>query len=108
MRADTLWVRKKDKANTLGLMDPHIAEIGLITELMGKEYTCGKMAVNFMENGSTTIWKVMVSTTGQMVEDMRDSITMIRNAVLASTIGQTDVSMKVGGTRASSMVLDHT
>lgn len=108
MRADTLWARKKDKANTHGLMDPHIVENGLITELMGKESTCGKMAVNSTENGSTTIWKAMVSTTGQMAEDMKDSITTIRNAVLASITGQTDANMKDGGIKASSMALEPT
>jgi len=108
MRADTLWARKKDKANTLGLTDPLIVVNGLITELMGKEYTCGKTAVNIMENGSITIWRATVSITGQMAADMRDSITMIRNAASASTIGRTAANMKAGGIRASSMASVHT
>lgn len=66
------------------------------------------MGENIMENGSKMICKDLVSTTGQMVENMRDNIITIRNAVMDSIIGVMDVFLKDGGIETNSMVLDNT
>ncbi len=48
----------------------------------------------------------MAFITGQTVADMKDSTIMIRNVALVSITGQMDANTKVGGTRASSTVLE--
>ena len=69
---------------------------------------CGMMVVNTLVSGSQTICKALASMSIPMIDDMMASTTWTRERVMVSTNGLMDVHMKVGGTKESSMGLEHT
>ena len=72
---------------------------------LGLEYTLGWMEDVTKVNGSTTIWRVWVSTFGTMEGCTKDNIRMIRNMVSVYILGQTGGAMRATGTRENSMAL---
>ena len=104
MMDNTFKERRKGLVFTHGQMVQLMKEIGLTTRSSDKESTCGKTAGGSMENGRITIWKATEFTIGPMADDMKVSITTIRNVATVCIFGPTVVSMKAGGTRVSNTV----
>lgn len=71
---------------------------------MEMAFIYGKMVENTMDNGRIMTWKVLVYIFGQMEEDTKVSITMIKNVDTEFTIGQMAGNMKDGGIKENSMV----
>ena len=69
---------------------------------MVSEHIFGKMVANAMESGSTTTCLDTVSSFMQTVFALRVNSFLIRRRASVFTNGQTEETMKVGGTRANS------
>lgn len=61
------------------------------------------MEDNTKESGLITIWKVWECILGLMVEDMKESIKMIKSTVMVFTFGQIKDNIKDIGLEESSM-----
>jgi len=72
---------------------------------VGWESTHGLMVVNMKGNGKTTIWRELVSISGMMAENMRDSIKMIKSMGMEFIHGLMADAMKVTGIKENSMEL---
>ena len=88
-----------------GRMDQAMMANGQIIKLMATVFTFGRMVVNTMVRGKTTICQGMEFTFMLMEFVMTASIRMIKRKALVFTTGQMVESMKDGGTKGSSMVL---
>jgi len=101
-------VAKKASESILGLMAPSMKVTGLTTRSMVWGSTSGKTEESTSENGKTMTCKAMVFTSGLTVGSMKASTMMTRRAALVSIIGQMAESMKAGGLKGSSTVLELT
>ena len=70
--------RSMVKEHSNGLMVQHIREISLITIFMDMVHTSGLMAVNTLVIGETIKCMVEEFSNGQMEEDMKETMLMIR------------------------------
>lgn len=89
-------------------MVPCMTVSGLITKSAGMDATFGQMGVNTMDNGKRMICMELVSTFMRITFDTMVSLQTIRNKALGGTNGLMDASMRVGGTKGSSMASAHT
>ena len=82
----------------------HMKVNGLIIKLTALEHIYGKMDANIMVNGQIMTCRVVEYTFMLMVLGMMDNILMIKKKVMVSITGQMVENMKAGGTKESSMV----
>jgi len=97
MKVHIEWHKNMDKENSIGLMNLVMKVNSLIIIFMAKGFIHGQMEENMMENGIIIKWTDMVCSLGQIIEDMKDIIKMIRNKEEVPLNGQMVENMKVNG-----------
>ena len=88
---------KMDMENLYGQMDPLMKELLWITIFTEKECTLGQTRGSIMDNGLTIKCTEREFSLGKMVEDMMESISMIRNKVMVYLLGLMEENMRVIG-----------
>jgi len=74
---------------------------------MERVFIFGLMVENIKVNGKITQWMVMGCIHGMMVEDIKETIYMIKSMDLENIIGMTEKCIKDIGNKENSMVKEN-
>ena len=100
--------RNKELVNSLGPMEQLTTANFLKTTLKDRVSTTGLTAAHTKASGQTTKCRAKTaSSPGQMAEDMKETISMIRKKVMGFSTGRMEENMMENGSMGSSMGKRH-